>query len=395
MRIKDIRSMSWQHADKMRRLIELVRLNPSVRSCIQRIVSEVVPASVTIMEGGKPLKADLQRLLGPWMSMFLQNSIEMAYMCGFVVFVRRRHEGVDLPLLLPLGSFSWGVECVTERTKKRKREQPCMYRYSVRPHHPEIKMDDIFVFDFYPPVLRDEFCLPSPLDSLCTLRSVIDMTEKKIEQVLAWNSTKHVTTSERVNIPKDSTTEGVSLLDDFRRYLVTGQHLGISRNYMTLNGLRASLTENPMNLSSSVIHEQFDKEISAQVHVLPPNTDINELSSLELKTNMLELHDMMQRQVTDFFQMPMITDIGSKDISSFVQRQELKQMRHMTNFCSRLMQYTYAAIYDVPEKTVDVDLPEPSSMHIHTADDVKKLHESNTLLPSDKLKIRKRMMHNM
>jgi hypothetical protein len=70
-------------------------------------------------------------------------------------------------------------------------------------------------------------------------------------------------------------------------------------------------------------------------------------------------------------------------------------MRHMTNFCSRLMQYTYVAIFDIPEKTVEVDLPEQSGMHIHTADDVKKLHESNTLLPSDKLKIRKRMMHNV
>jgi hypothetical protein len=387
--------MSLQHADKMRMLIELVRLHPAVRSCIQRIVCEVVPDSVTISEGGKPLTPDLQRLLGPWMSSFVQNSIEMAFMCGFVVFVRRRHEGVDVPLLLPLGSFSWGVECVTERTKKRKREHPCMYRYSVRPHHPEIKIDDIFVFDFYPPVLRGDVCLPSPLDSLCSLRGVIDTTEKKIEQVLLWNSTKHVTTTERVNIPKDSTTEGVSLLDDFRRYLVTGQHLGISRNYMTLNGLRSSLTENPMNLSSSMINGQFEQEKSAQVHVLPPNTDINELSSLELKTNMLELHDMMQRQVTDFFQMPMLTDLGGKDIGSFVQRQELKQMRHMSNFCSRLVQYTYAAIFDVPEKTVEVDLPQPSGMHIHTADDVKKLHESNTLLPSDKLKIRKRLMHSV
>ncbi len=53
--------------------------------------------------------------------MFLENSIEMAFMCGFIVFVRRQHEGVNVPLLLPLGSFSWGVELVTERTKKRKR----------------------------------------------------------------------------------------------------------------------------------------------------------------------------------------------------------------------------------------------------------------------------------
>ncbi len=97
-------------------------LNPAVRYCIQRIVSEVVPPSVKISEGGKPLTPYLQRILGPWMSMFLENSIEMAFMCGFIVFVRRQHESVNVPLLLPLGSFSWGVELVTERTKKRKRE---------------------------------------------------------------------------------------------------------------------------------------------------------------------------------------------------------------------------------------------------------------------------------
>jgi hypothetical protein len=319
----------------------------------------------------------------------------MAFMCGFVVFVRRRHEGVNVPLLLPLGSFSWGVELVTERTKKRKREHPCLYRYSVRPHHPEISADDIFVFEFFSPAINQELCLPSPLDSLCALRNVIDMTESKLEQVLLWNSTKHITTSERVNIPKDSTTEGISLLDDFRRYLVTGQHLGINRNYMTMNGIRASMAENPMNLSSSMIRQQFDQADSANVHVLPPNTDVSELASLELKTNMLELHDVMQRQVTEFFQMPMITDMGGKDIGSFVQRQEVKQMRHMSNFCCRLMQYTYAAVFEVPEHTIEVDMPEPSGMHINSAEDVKKLHESNTLLPSDKLKIRKRIMHNV
>ena len=384
-----------QHSDKMQKLIELVRLNPGVRSCIQRIICEVVPDSVTISENGKPLNADLQRVLGPWLSTFLQNSIEMAFMCGFVVFVRRRHENIAVPLLLPLGSFCWAVECVTERTKKRKRERPCLYRYSVRPIHPEVTEDDIFVYEFLPPALKLNNILPSPLDALCSMRSIMDMTETKIEQVLHWNSMKHITTSERVNIPKDSTAEGVSLLDDFRRYLVTGQHLDMSKNYMTLNGMRASLTENPMNLSSKMIHNQFANNEEANVHVLPPNTDVNELSSLELKTNLLELQDVMQRHVTEYFHMPMLTDIAGKDIGAFVQRQDLKQMRHMSSFCCKLIQFTYAAIYNIEEKTVEVDLPQPSGMHIHTADDIKKLHESNVFLPSDRLKIRKRMMHNV
>jgi hypothetical protein len=389
--------MSWAGADKMQSLISLVRQNPAVRSAIQRIVSEVVPPSVTVLENGKPLTPELQRVMGPWLSTFLQNSIEMAFMCGFVVFVRRRHEGVNVPLLLPLGSFSWCVEMVTDRTKKRKREAACLYRYSVRPHHPEVTQDDIFVFNFYEPAVGGECYLPSPLDHLCALRRVMQLTEQKLEHVLLWNSTKHITTSERVNVPKDSTTEGISLLDDFRRYLVTGQHLGLSKNYMTMNGLRAAMSENPMNLSSTMIRDEFREvdEKSANVHVLPPNTDVSELSSLELKTNMLELHDVMQRQVTEFFQTPMLTDVSGKEISSFVQRQEVKQMRHISSFCCRLMLFTYACVFDVPEKTIEVEMPEPSGMHIHCADDIKKLHESQTLLPSDRLKLRKRIMHTV
>ena len=48
----------------------------------------------------------------------------------------------------------------------------------------------------------------------------------------------------------------------------------------------------------------------------------------------------------------------------------------MSNFSCRLMQFTYATIFDVPENTVEVELPEQSGMHINCAEDVKKLHES-------------------
>jgi len=103
----------------------------------------------------------------------------------------------------------------------------------------------------------------------------------------------------------------------------------------------------------------------------------------------------MQRQVSELFQMPLLTDMGSKDISAFVQQKEIKQMKYMSNFIKRLLQYTYAAIFDVPLGTIEVQCDQPSAMHINSVDDVKKLHESNTLLPSDKLKIRKHLMKNL
>jgi len=400
--IKEGGCMSWalaSHAHKMQRLIDLVRLSPAVRSCIQRIVSEVLPPSVEVLEQGKPLKPELQRVIGPWLSDFLSHSIEMAFMCGFVVFVRRRHEGVSVPVLLPLGSFTWGVEMVTQKTKKRKRDEGSLYRYSVRPIHAEVTEDDLFVFNFYQPALYGEYCLPSPLDRLCELRAVIDISEQKLARVLEWNSTKHITTTERVAIPKDATTEGISLLDDFRRYLVSGKHLGLSKNLMTLNGPRAAFVQNPSTLSSQLIRKQFEDPaagdtVKTDVHVLPPNTDVSELAPLDLKTGMLELQDVMNRQVAEFFHMPMLADLNSNEPGAAMQRNELKHMRQMTHFCTALGRFAYACVFDVPEKNVQVELQEPSGMHIQSADDVKKLHESQTLLPSDRLKLRKRFMQN-
>jgi hypothetical protein len=195
-----------------------------VLSCIQCLVCEVVPPFVTILKEGKPLTPDLQRILGQWMSIFLETSIEMAFMFGFIVFVHCLLAVVKVPQLLPLGSFFWGIDLVTDCTKNHMREHQSLYRYIVQPHHPETRADNIFVFKLYLSAVRDKFCLPSPLDSLCTIHSIIKRTGRRLEQVLLWNSMKHITMSERMNIPKDSTTEGISLLDDFLGYLVTDQH---------------------------------------------------------------------------------------------------------------------------------------------------------------------------
>jgi hypothetical protein len=150
---------------KLELLIDLVLSNPAVRSCIQRVYNEIVPTAVQVKESGKEVAPDLQGFMGPWLAQFLEHAIEMAYMCGFVVFVRKRHEGIEVPVLLPLGSFVWAVEAVTSKTRKRKREIACLYRYAVRPMHPEITPDDIFVFNFVDPTLNGA-ALPSPMDGL-------------------------------------------------------------------------------------------------------------------------------------------------------------------------------------------------------------------------------------
>jgi hypothetical protein len=74
------------------------------------------------LKEGKPLTPDLQRILGQWMSIFLETSIEMAFMCGFIVFIHCRHAGVKVPQLLPLGSFFWGIDLVTDNGVDNERD---------------------------------------------------------------------------------------------------------------------------------------------------------------------------------------------------------------------------------------------------------------------------------
>lgn len=378
---------------KLELLIDLVRTNPAVRSCIQRVYNEIIPTAVQVKESGKELAPDLQRFMGPWLAQFLEHALEMAYMCGFVVFVRKRHEGIEVPVLLPLGSFTWGVEVVTQKTKKRKREITCLYRYAVRPMHPEITPDDIFVFNLVDPTLNGA-ALPSPMDGLLAVVRIIRNMERRLEAVVEWNASKHIITSERVDMLKDQTIEGMSLLDSFRRYLHTGEHDGINRFYMTRPGAAGPHAKNPTDDRRAQINSTLQGP-ETEVYVLPPNTEISELQALDLKTNMLEVQEVLQRQVIQFFQMTSQPDVNQKSKKVSSSLGELKMMRHMSRFGSRLLQFSYACVYDVHEKEVEIVLNDPSGINIESADDVKSLHETNTLLPSDRLKLRKRMMQNV
>ena len=134
----------------------------------------------------------------------------------------------------------------------------------------------------------------------------------------------------------------------------------------------------------------------ANIHVLPPNTDISELSSLDLKVNMNELNQLFQQDVHEFFHFTPASEVGSTNgNASFVTQNEMKSMRQLGNFATRLLQNIYACTFDIPVNNVSVELPQPSGMFIQSADDVKKLQESGTLLPGDTLKLRKNLMRHV
>ena len=389
------------HQQKLQQLTALLRNDPYIRHCIQRIQCEVVPVSVQVKEKERPVKTELMRVLSPRLVCFLHEAVEMSYFCGFVPFVVKRYNGIPVPVILPLGSFTWSVVNTTKSTKKRKLEDISLYRYEVQPMHPELTTDDVFLFNYTQPMLLPTQCLPSPVDHLCSLLAKIQRMELRIDDVLEWNSKKHVTCSERVDLPKDQTTDGISLLDDFRKYALTGDHFGVNRQYMTLNGMRGNvLHNNASELNADWVRRRtFGKEEEndqARVHQLPPNTELNELANVDLKVNAEEMYRLFQQQVNLLFNITEQKEIGhTAGSAQYATRGEIKHMRMLSTFCSKLAAYAYACCFDVNPDDVTVDLPQPSSMCIQSADDIKQLVESNILLPGDSLKIRKQLMQNV
>ena len=68
--------------------------------------------------------------------------------------------------------------------------------------------------------------------------------------------TKNIMTLEKVDAPRDQTTHCISLLEDFRSYIMSCQHTGISSNYMMMSGPEGTIgREDPSNTAHSWIQD--------------------------------------------------------------------------------------------------------------------------------------------
>ena len=349
-----------------------MRSNVPVRACISRMLSSVVPKLVSIKErtsestGFKPLASGLDAFLGKHLAKFLTSALEMTYMCGFVVFVIKREmlhdKEVMIPVILPMGTFTWTVKPILRNTRKRRLKQDSLYYYDITPYHPDVKLEDLHVYSHTDPVPTSEI-LPSPMDGILDECMHLDNFEGLARRIDEWNSTKHITTSEKVDAPRDQTTDGISLLDDFRRYIMSGQHTGISSNYMMMSGPEGAVgREDPSNTAHSWIQDfsfAGNKGNSTCVHQMPPNISVNELGPLELRYDRQQVYARFERNVMAFFEMSPFSDVGGHSTAAIVCEIEVKGMRRMSAYCSSMLEFVYAATFNVDPTDVLVSLPRP------------------------------------
>lgn len=358
-------------AQKLQALLELVREDSSMRECIHRIASAVIPQKVRIAEctereaGFQALKPELAQFLDVVFARFLAAAFESLLVCGFVVFVVRRetlHDTVvDTPVALPLGSFTWDVRPVSKDTSRRLVRNNSLYYYEITCLHHDFKAPELNVSYARDPE-PNIHVLPSRLDGLLSEFLQLRNFETMTRRIDEWNSMKHITTSETVNIPRDQTTDGISLLDDFRRYIMSGQHSGISTSYMVSSAPGESVShQDPSNIAHSWIRDfSFAKESdSACVHLMPPNTTISELGPLELKHDRDEVYKRFRKHVMGFFEMTPFEELRSQSNSTFAVEVQMTGMRRLSSLCERLLEDVYAQIFGIPVTDVKVSMRPP------------------------------------
>jgi len=416
-------ALTGAQAEKLGRLLELVRSNGVVRPCLSRVASYVVPRHVGIREragsgpsggaaagsgpsgapaagsgpSGAPaaggggfcaLAEELDAFLGAHFARFLAGALEMMYACGFVVFVVRRRElrgkVVPVPVLLPLGAFTWRVQAAGRGAsgapagagggRKRRGGEEGLFYYEVTPTHPGVRAEELWVYSAADAAPAAE-AMPSPLDGLLAEWGHVQAFDALARRTDEWNATKHVTTSEKVDAPRDQTTDGISLLDDFRRYIMSGQHTGISSNYMMMSGPEgAAARDDPSNAANSWI-EDFSfgaaKGVATCVHLMPPNTTVGELGALELKHDREQVHARFEKRVLAFFELTEIAGLGGQHTAALACENELRGMRRVSALCATMLEHVYAATFEVEAADVRVALPRPAPPAVFAAEAAK------------------------
>ena len=407
----------YSRAEQIERLVHLVRLQPLVSGCIKRLTDIAVANGFTILERRQALCSALQdELLKPY-SAFLRASVEMMYFCGFVAFTVRRIEDVPVPVVLPLGSFSWSCElpeaaraptfssqkppetyqaphvpgdsAPQPRPPKRPRAGPLL-EYRVRMRTSVCRDEDVVVVPWVPCLVESNAVVPSPLSGLLSRFLELEKGHELLHKAVRWNAERHLVVTERVDL-KDQTSSGIQLLNEFRTYSLTGQ----VENYNAVRRLRMNTNGNkPLNnVNDAMIHwartEFEDGDATATVHCLPPNTDVQELQAIDLNSLGVDTQEDFRMNVLEFFNMQNVAESNkTAGASEALTRSQHDTAQNISTFLESAVVAAYAACFGLERRDVRCKVRPQSRLSIDSTDDVKKLSESQHLNPAHGEKVR-------
>ena len=379
-------------AEQQKGIIEMARTDISVASCIRRLGNWCLCNGIEITEGGAKLQSAFTKDLLPHFDEFLRRSIEVGFVCGFVPWYIVDDHGMRYPAVLPLGSFTWSSE-IMDRSQKmtgsgaecgsKRRKLHEIYQYEIQILHGGIPVDMIRICNFTPPRVSNT---TSPMQNMYELFIEAREYRNMLHGIIAYNSQKHVYFSEKINFNELGSSSGLSLLDEFRRYTVSGRSSDRDMKMFTQKG-------KPLNSVIDAhmhwINNQFDDHI--EKHMLPPNIEAHELQSVAVDDYLKTQDSIFQHQVHMFFDLPY--SIGARSALEKVSHTEhilsdeqYTNIRCLCDFLQKLAVTVYSDIFKTDK--VEVTLKARPRLTLTGADDIKKLFECNVLTPRDASKLR-------
>lgn len=393
-------------------IIQLLYSEPHVRACISKMKYNCLQGDVTFKEEGKQLKTEFQTKIKNHYWQFLINAIPVIFGTGFVAFVVKRVGDVDVPICLPMGTYTWCVEtCNVENKNFKMKNLNSMLRYAITPLNNIADASKICVVPFVDPVLTK---LPnfSPMYAVLQEYKYMLNLMETVHTTNKWNASKHLVITEQVDL-KDQTTSGIQLLDEQRRYQLTGQHNNISHNSLLqlqnkntgkrIASVRDAIfthVRSEFDGGGEGKYEMFDENAPgskrACTHIMPPNLQVQELSSLPLM-NITEIDAKFANAVYSFFSVSggMATQIGSKTSSSAssesLSQEELQTYQFLSKFLCYLCEMAYATCQKIDSSMVKASMRTMTKMDASSSSDIKAYADAEILSGGDKQGIRRKL----
>ena len=373
-------------------LVDMVTRDPDVVSCLHRVYNTVLLNDIEVAEGAARVAPELLRTINREYKRFFKDAVVLAHTCGFVPYYIARSNGAKLPRCLPLGSFSW-------RVAMREDARAGLAGYEVNVVSGKIAQDQVLVFETEAPVLGG-YDICSPLAGVHNQFLIWKDAETQLSIVSEWNTSKHFAVTERIDV-KDQTTSGIQLLDEQRRYNLTGQHNSVVHDSM-LRLTGAGVTASVQEAFHHAVHTQFQDRAEgrgeprvgskrASVHLLPPNTDVQELSTMDTGTAMRDAKTEFQEAVYTYFGLSNINrqlDEAGRRGATSIHREQYSNILYMQTVLERLGEAAYAQCFGVKAHSVRFTLRALPRFEIASVDDIKTLAEIGMLSPADMAHLR-------
>ena len=415
----------WQ-SDIQKGIQEMVRHDVVVSACVKRLANWCLSNGINILEGNSLISSELQKTLSPYYISYLRSTIEVIHVCGFVPWYVCSKSGVNVPVVLPLGSFSWTVESVDSmqlaqrqgplstnyklklnsntkndpsdefsqnKDKTAKRRKMEVYRYVVTMTQSDIQPQDIHILEYVPasPVSRHGLGVISPVIDLYSRYTLTQKCKEMLRQAAVYNNQRHVLLTEQLDL-KEQTTNGIQLLDEFRRYAISGTHPTSSAS--VIQRLRARDSTPLKSVTEAThrwIHESFESEESVKTHILPPNVNAHELQNIITDDYSKNCVREFNESVHVYFDLPCAfassnTHDKTANTEYMLNEEQYTNIRTLCDFLQNVAETAYNFIFKIDNCVVQ--LRAKPRLSLKSADDVKKLVECGVFTQVDLMKLR-------